>query len=207
MVVVVFAGNVVVVVVEATVVVGGAVFVVEATVVVGGTVVVEVDDGPDAMGETTRGIVVAGMIVDVVLVDVVVDSTVVEVAGAGTDSDGPPESLTTSGVVGGTCPLSTTSLGADVTETSSPVDDLPFTKMKPPRTMSPPAAAPIVHKAARRPRRPVACSRGNPVDGSAAPKLGWEPPLPAEVEDCADMLVEVCDEDEPSPAIPLEASG
>ena len=198
---------VVVVVVVEVVVVGGAVVVVGATVVVGGTVVVEIDDGPDAMGDTAWGIVVSGTVVDVVVVEVVVESTVVEVAGAGTDSDGPLESSTTSGVVGGTCPLSATSLAADVTETSSPVDELPFTKMKPPRTMRAPAVAPIIHKAARRPRRPVVCSSGNPVDGSSAPKLGWEPPLPAEVEDCADMLVEVCDEDEPSPPIPLEASG
>ena len=110
-------------------------------------------------------VVVAGVVV------VVVDSTVVEVAGAGTDSDGLLESSTTSGVVGGTCPLSATSLGADVIETNSPVDELPLIKMKPPRTMSPPAAAPIIHKAARRPRRPVACSRGNPVNESAAPKV------------------------------------
>ena len=180
-----------------------------AGAVVGVAVVDGIDDvdGPDAMGDTAWGIVVSGTVVDVVVVEVVVETTVVEVAGAGTDSDGPLESSTTSGAVGGTCPLSATSLAADVTETSSPVDELPFTKMKPPRTMSPPAVAPIIHKAARRPRRPVVCSSGNPVGGSSAPKLGWEPPLPAEVEDCADMLVEVCDEDEPSPPIPLEASG
>ena len=134
--------------------------------------VVEVDDGPDAMGDTAWGIVVAGTVVEVVVVEVVVDSTVVDVAGAGTDSDESLESSTTSGLVGGTCPLPATSSGADVTETRSSVDELPLTKMKPPRTMSPPAAAPIIRKAARRPRRPVACSRGKPVDGSAAPKLG-----------------------------------
>lgn len=168
--------------------------------------VVEFDDGPDAMGDTAWGIVVAGTVVDVVVVEVVVDSIVVDVAGAGTDSDGLLESSTTSGVVGGTCPLSATSLGADVTETSSPVDELPLTKMKPPRTMSPPAAVPIIHKAARRPRRPVVCSIGNPVDGSAAPKLGRDPALLPEAEDCAGTLDEAA-EDEPSSPIPLEASG
>ena len=146
-----------------------------AVVVVGATVVVVVEelvvvveevggavdgiddvDGPDAMGETTRGIVVAGTVVDVVLVDVVVDSIVVDVAGAGTESEGLRESSVTSGVVGGTCPSSAASLGAEVTETISPVVELPLTRMNPPRTMRAPAAAPIIHKAARRPRRPVA---------------------------------------------------
>ena len=147
---------VVVVVVVEVVVVGGAVVVVGATVVVGGTVVVEIDDGRDAMGDTAWGIVVSGTVVDVVVVDVVVDSIVVDVAGAGTESEGLRESSVTSGVVGGTCPSSAASLGAEVTETISPVVEFPLTRMKPPRTMRAPAAAPIIHKAARRPRRPVA---------------------------------------------------
>ena len=134
-------------------VVGGAVV---GGAVVGGIEDVDDVDGPDAMGETTRGIVVAGKVVDVVLVDVVVDSIVVDVAGAGTESEGLRESSVTSGVVGGTCPSSAASLGAEVTETISPVVELPLTRMKPPRTMRAPAAAPIIHKAARRPRRPVA---------------------------------------------------
>ena len=149
--------GVAVVVVGATVVV-----VVEELVVVvdevGGAMVDGIDDVdcPDAMGETTRGIVVAGTVVDVVLVDVVADSIVVDVAGAGTESEGLGESSVTSGVVGGTCPSSAASLGAEVTETISPVVELPLTRMNPPRTMRAPAAAPIIHKAARRPRRPVA---------------------------------------------------
>lgn len=146
---------VVVVVVVGGAVVGGAVI---GGAVVGVAVVDGIDDvdGPDAMGETTRGIVVAGTVVDVVLVDVVVDSIVVDVAGAGTESEGLGESSVTSGVVGGTCPSSAASLGAEVTETISPVVELPLTRMNPPRTMRAPAAAPIIHKAARRPRRPVA---------------------------------------------------
>ena len=134
-------------------VVGGAVV---GGAVVGGIEDVDDVDGPDAMGETTRGIVVAGKVVDVVLVDVVVDSIVVDVAGAGTESEGLRESSVTSGVVGGTCPSSAASLGAEVTETISPVVEFPLTRMKPPRTMRAPAAAPTIHKAARRPRRPVA---------------------------------------------------
>ena len=152
-------------VVVVVVVVGGIVVV----VVVGGVVVVA--DGPEAIGDTARGIVVAGTVVDVVLVEVVVDSTVVDVAGTGTEPEGPLESSTTSGVVGGTWPSSTVSPGSGVAGGTSPVDETRLTRMKPPRTMSPPAAAPIIHKAARRPRRPVACSRGNPVNESAAPKV------------------------------------
>ncbi len=168
---------VVVVVVVEVVVVGGTVVVVGATVVAVGTVVVEFDDGPEAMGDTARGIVVAGkvvdgVLVDVVLVDVVVDSTVVDVADAGTESAGPLEPSTTSGVVGGTPSSAAGSLGADVAETDSPADESPFTRTKLPRIISPPEAAPIIHKAGRRPSRPVACSSGNPVLGSAAPKVG-----------------------------------
>ena len=196
MVVVVVVGGAVVVVVAATVVV----VVVDEVVVVAATVVV---GGPEAIGDTTAATVVGdGM--------VVVDCNVVEVVATTTGSSGLSPSSATSTVVGGTPPspsvseafASATTVGVGAPSVASEL----LSTTKPPTTTTLAAADDIIHSATRRPSRPVACSNGNPVDGSAAPNEGWEDELlPAVVAvwACADEGVDA----EDSPPNPPEASG
>jgi len=190
------------------VVVGGAVVVVVAATVV----VVVIDDvvvvvaGPEEIGDTAVGTVVGGTVVDGM---VVVDCNVVEVVATTTGSSGSSSSATST-VVGGTPPspsvseafASATTVGVGAPSVASEL----LSAKKPPTTTTLAAADDIIHSATRRPSRPVACSNGNPVDGSAAPNEGWEDELRPAVVDvwaCADELVDVDD----SPPKPPEASG
>ena len=206
-VVVVVAATVVVVVVDEDVVVAATVVVVvvDDVVVVAATVVVVVS-GPEAIGDTTVGTVVGGMVVDGM---VVVDCSVVEVVAMTTGSSGSSSSATST-VVGGT-PLSPSVSEAIASATTVGVGALTseselLSTTRPPITTTLAAADDIIHSATRRPSRPVACSNGNPVDGSAVPNEGREDELLPAVVDvwaCADELVDVDD----SPPKPPDASG
>ena len=88
-------------------------------------------------------------------------------------------------------------------------DDWSAINTKLPTKMTPPAAIPIIESAARRPMRPAACSRGNPVDGSAAPNFACAPGsfLKAELFEVVGEVVVVYDDVEPSPPAPVGISG